>query len=215
MENKYQVKIDDSVMPELYTFDQLIDEGLLDEIDEKIKVRLNGEDVWQTARNYPFADTEINAVKQLHSARESQGASQLNISIPNAIKQDTTSAQYIRSEHHNRKVQRNLPEYPSIVDKWNWGAFCFSWVWALFNGLYWPLIIVVLNFIPYIGVFLSICIGFYLGKRGNMLAWMVAERKGLTVKDYIDIQKKWNIVGVLFFPLIVCFVIISCIFKFL
>ena len=63
MENKYQVKIDDSVMPELYTFDQLIDEGLLDEIDEKIKVRLNGEDVWQTARNYPFADTEINAVK--------------------------------------------------------------------------------------------------------------------------------------------------------
>ena len=81
-------------MPELYTFDQLIDEGLLDEIDEKIKVRLNGEDVWQIARNYPFADTETN-----------------------------------------------IPEYPSIIDKWNWGAFCFSWVWALFNGLYWPLII--------------------------------------------------------------------------
>ncbi len=168
MENKYQVKIDDSVMPELYTFDQLIDEGLLDEIDEKIKVRLNGEDVWQIARNYPFADTETN-----------------------------------------------IPEYPSIIDKWNWGAFCFSWVWALFNGLYWPLIIVVLNFIPYIGVILSICICFYLGKRGNMLAWMVAERKGLTVKHYIDVQKKWNIAGVLFFPLIVCFVILLCIFRFL
>lgn len=210
MENKYQVKIDDSVMPELYTFDQLIDEGLLDEIDEKIKVRLNGEDVWQTARSYPFADKEKNTELPHNSTRESKGTSQFSNCEHNA-----SSTQHTDYECHNRNVQQDIPMYPSIVDKWNWGAFCLSWIWGLFNGLYWPLIIVVFNFIPYIGVFLSICICFYLGKRGNMLAWMIAERKGLTVKHYIDIQKKWNIVGILFFPLLVCFVITSCILLFL
>ena len=58
MPNKYQVKIEDSILPQLYTFDQLIDAGLLDEVDEKIKVRLNGDSAWVTARSFPFSDLE-------------------------------------------------------------------------------------------------------------------------------------------------------------
>ena len=58
MPNKYQVKIEDSILPQLYTFDQLIDAGLLDDVDEKIKVRLNGDSTWVTARSFPFSDLE-------------------------------------------------------------------------------------------------------------------------------------------------------------
>lgn len=35
---KYLVKIEESVLPQSYTFDQLIDAGLLDNVDDKIKV---------------------------------------------------------------------------------------------------------------------------------------------------------------------------------
>ena len=40
MKNKYQVKINDSVLPKSFSFDELIDNGLLDNKDENIKVRL-------------------------------------------------------------------------------------------------------------------------------------------------------------------------------
>lgn len=208
MENKYQVKIDDSVMPELYTFDQLINEGLLDEVDEKIKVRLNGEDVWQTARNYPFASREANTGQQLHSTRKSQDASPSSNSVPNAIQLDTSSAPHRGYERHNRNVQRNMPEYPSIADQWNWGAFSLSWIWGIFNGLYWPLIIIVLNFIPYIGFILSLCICFILGNWGNNLAWKVAKRKGISINSYIDYQAKWNVAGIIFLSIVTIIILL-------
>lgn len=56
--NKYQVKIDDSVLPDSYSFDELIDNGLLDERDEQIQVRLIEESEWIVARDYPFANSE-------------------------------------------------------------------------------------------------------------------------------------------------------------
>lgn len=56
--NRYQVKIDDAVLPDTYTFDELIDNGLLDERDENIQVRLVEDSEWVIARDYPFADAE-------------------------------------------------------------------------------------------------------------------------------------------------------------
>ena len=182
MDNKYQVKIDDSVMPELYTFDQLIDEGLLDEVDEKIKVRLNGEDVWQTARSYPFAEVE-------HRSREQQ--------THNIIHDD-----YIMQEQLTSHSRLSQMDYPPIVGKWNWGAFGLSWLWGLFNGLYWPLMVIALNFIPYIGFVLSLCICFILGKWGNGIAWKIAKRKGISINGFIDNQKKWNLAGVIFLSIV-------------
>lgn len=56
--NRYHVKIDDSVLPETYSFDELIGNGLLDDRDEHIQVRLVGESDWVIARDYPFSDSE-------------------------------------------------------------------------------------------------------------------------------------------------------------
>lgn len=58
--NKYLVKIEDSVLPDSYTFDELIANGLLDERDEKIQVKDIEETDWVIARDYPFTNTEVS-----------------------------------------------------------------------------------------------------------------------------------------------------------
>lgn len=207
MENKYQVKIDDSVMPELYTFDQLINAGLLDDFDEKIKIRIIGNKEWTTARSFPFNNYEGKKSQQVIKEQHRQvlpSQPMDKIAIHN-------SQQNKNKTDANSIAQKIQLEHPSNLNNWNWGAFCFSWVWGLFNGLYWPLVIVALNYIPYIGVIISICICLYLGKKGNILAWRVAERNGIKSKQYMKIQNKWNTAGVIYFSLIVCIVFIFCI----
>jgi hypothetical protein len=56
--NRYQVKIENSVLPECYSFDELIANGLLDERDENIQVKLINDSEWVTARDYPFSRSE-------------------------------------------------------------------------------------------------------------------------------------------------------------
>lgn len=56
--NSYQVKIDEEQLPNSYTFDELIENGLLDERDEHIKIKLIGETDWVIARDYTFSTSE-------------------------------------------------------------------------------------------------------------------------------------------------------------
>lgn len=56
--NRYQVKIDDSILPDSYSLDELLANGLLDQRDEHIKVKLPEEDEWIVARDYSFSRSE-------------------------------------------------------------------------------------------------------------------------------------------------------------
>ena len=56
--NSYQVKIDEEELPNSFTFDELIENGLLDERDEHIKIKLIEETEWIIARDYPFSISE-------------------------------------------------------------------------------------------------------------------------------------------------------------
>lgn len=56
--NSYQVKIDEEELPNSFTFDELIENGLLDERDEHIKIKLIEETEWVIARDYPFSLSE-------------------------------------------------------------------------------------------------------------------------------------------------------------
>lgn len=56
--NRYQVKIDDSILPDSYSLDELLANGLLDQRDEHIKVKLPEEDDWIVARDYSFSKSE-------------------------------------------------------------------------------------------------------------------------------------------------------------
>lgn len=51
---KYQVKIDEEVSSKLFSLDEMLELGLLDDYDEHIMVKGSGESVWRIAREYPF-----------------------------------------------------------------------------------------------------------------------------------------------------------------
>lgn len=50
----YKVKIDGQVMPSTFTFDELIDNGILDDYDENILVQAVGDTSWTVARDYRY-----------------------------------------------------------------------------------------------------------------------------------------------------------------
>lgn len=58
--NSYQVEIDGEQLPNSFTFDELIENGLLDEKDEHIKIKLVEETDWVIALDYPFSISEKN-----------------------------------------------------------------------------------------------------------------------------------------------------------
>lgn len=192
MPNKYQVKIEDSILPQLYTFDQLIDTGLLDEVDEKIKVRLNIDSPWVTARSFPFSDLENDQSNDCVSANKRKKKTFAHV-------RTTTSHNETMQQSPHRPSTSNMSrlqlEYPPVIEVWNWGAFSLSWIWGVFNGLYWPIIIIALNFIPYVGVIVSLCICVLLGKNGNLYAWRKARQKGDSIEHFTYIQSKWNTAG--------------------
>ena len=96
-----------------------------------------------------------------------------------------------------RGPQIRWGKYGEITEKWHWGAFLSSWVWALANRIYWPLFIIAVSFIPYLGQVASLFLCTYLGLNGYKLAW--AKRSEKDFKKFISSQKKWVVLGVFIF----------------
>lgn len=88
-----------------------------------------------------------------------------------------------------RQAQVEKKEVPPEVKGWNWGAFFFHWLWAGFNGIYWPLLLLVAVFIPYVGAVLPLVTCVALGVKGNEWAWRA---KGWeSVAQFKRTQRKW------------------------
>ncbi len=87
---------------------------------------------------------------------------------------------------------------PKDVKKWNWGAFWLTWIWGIGNRTY----IALLAIIPILNIIMS----FYLGFKGNELAWK--NKKWDDVEELHESQKGWAIFGwiveVIFIIIIVC-----------
>lgn len=82
---------------------------------------------------------------------------------------------------------------------WNWGAFGFSWLWGIFNGVYWPLIIIPCSFMPllfdsptffYIGPYIGLGIAITLGIYGNKWAW--ESKSWESAAKFNKVQKNWS-----------------------
>lgn len=80
---------------------------------------------------------------------------------------------------------------PDEIKKWNWGAFCFNWLWGVFNGVYWPLVLIVVNFIPYIGSLISFVCCIVLGINGSEWAWKA--KSWSSVEEFKIVQHKWAV----------------------
>lgn len=76
-------------------------------------------------------------------------------------------------------------EVPDTIKQWNWGAFWLTWIWGIFNETF----VSLLALIPGVNIFMA----FYLGKKGNELAWQ--NKKWKSEADLLKVQRKWEKAG--------------------
>ncbi len=156
----------------------------------------------------------------LHRATERFDGSQVNVGSRATERFDggnvgasegERKTERIDNQKDNEQVRGQVNEFTQaeieeITEKWHMGAFLSSWVWALSNRIYWPLFIIAVSFIPYIGQVASLFLCTYLGLNGYKLAW--AKRSEKSFKQFISSQKKWTVLGIFIF--VIC-AIVQCI----
>ena len=88
--------------------------------------------------------------------------------------------------------QTTTDESPKLG--WNWGAFFFNWLWGIFNGVYWPLLMLIPSGLSYrypaasiITFIMCIVLGIY----GNEMAW--SNKYWRNAKEFNETQHKWSI----------------------
>ncbi len=171
-----------------YTVKELMELPLLDDtlLTEE---SMNGE--WLPARRFDFEDMlnkENGSVSEL-----------INGNNPSSIGnyQHTITSQL----HGRHSSDGGINIYsdgtismgtPSIIGKWNWGAFWFNWIWGIFNGVYWPLLLILVGLIPFVGWIATLAGCIYLGIKGNELSWN-SNKNWPSVEDFEKTQKNWSI----------------------
>lgn len=93
----------------------------------------------------------------------------------------------------NEYTQMEVEEY---MDKFNFGAFLSTWVWALCNHIFWPLVIIPISLIPYVGQIASLSLCSYLGIKGNRMAW---NKSKVPFDKFVSNQRKWIWIGIFLF----------------
>lgn len=104
---------------------------------------------------------------------------------------------------HNSSGQGNLysqAEMEKTIEKWNWGAFFCSWIWALCHKMYWPVLIVAVGMIPYVGQVCCLVLSVYLGLNGSKIAWRCGKYND-DFDAYRRAQHNWAIGGIILFVL--------------
>jgi hypothetical protein len=85
----------------------------------------------------------------------------------------------------------------SVPEGFNWGGCTLTWIWALCNGAFdrWTGLLLVLCFLPYVGMFSAITLMVYSGHTGNRRAWM--GKSWATREAFLRTQHRWAVAGVL------------------
>ncbi|MFT5180083.1 MAG: hypothetical protein ACI9GH_000402 [Candidatus Paceibacteria bacterium] len=89
-------------------------------------------------------------------------------------------------------------EIPEEIKGWNWGAFLFNWIWGIGNKTY----IALFSLVPIVGIVMM----FYLGFKGNELAWKNNDWK--SIEDFKYAQKKWSTTSIAVIIIFILFVLI-------
>ena len=119
-----------------------------------------------------------------------------------------TSSNFTSNTSHRHTISENgtvgqLNDYTQLevdeyLERFNFGAFLSSWVWAICNRVFWPLVIIPISLIPYLGQVASLFLCSYLGIKGNTLAW---NRCKVSFRKFVANQKKWIGIGIVLFLL--------------
>lgn len=115
-------------------------------------------------------------------------------------------------------------ETPNCINKFNWGALTFGWLWGVFNGVNWALITILLGGLaelfqnysadPFLGTGVplilslsALAINIFLGIRGNKLAWK--SKKFASAEAFDRAQTKWSKAAFIVIGIIACIVILT------
>lgn len=84
-----------------------------------------------------------------------------------------------------------------FLGTWNWGAALLPFVWGAFNATWgqWMGAIAAIILLPLIG---NIIVGIVFGLHGNRWAW--SAREWISVEDFIETQRKWEIAAFVVVP---------------
>jgi len=90
----------------------------------------------------------------------------------------------------NTSGMRQGSDVPAEIQRWNWGAFFFGWLWGICNGYY----LALLTFLPFVGLIMKIL----LGLNGSKWAWQ--NKKWESVEKFKQVQHNWAVAaGIVFF----------------
>lgn len=101
------------------------------------------------------------------------------------------------TNNYGKENAYSQAEIDSMLEKWNWGGFLTTWLWAIAHKIYWPLLIIPIAFIPYLGQVSLIVLSVYLGLYGSKMAWANGNYSDFSA--FVKSQKKWAFIGVLLF----------------
>lgn len=164
-----------------YTVKELMELPLLDDtlLTEE---SMNGE--WLPARRFDFEDM----------LKKENGTASTSFSSANMQTRSNFQHTYTPpvQDRINPDGTINMSGTPSIIGKWNWGAFWFNWLWGIFNGVYWPLLLILVGLIPFVGWIATLAGCIYLGIKGNELSWN-SNKNWPSVEDFEKTQKNWSI----------------------
>jgi len=107
---------------------------------------------------------------------------------------------------------------PPNIKSFSWGALFLGWLWGVFNGNYWSLVLLPINITVQVllRVFssvtaaeilslLSLALQIVLGFTGYRTAWKT--KKYESVEEFVKTQRKWNIAGFIIFGVLILFYI--------
>ena len=98
-------------------------------------------------------------------------------------------------------------ELPYELQRFNWGAFFFTWIWGLFNNSYLTLlyfIVLIFYRFPILSSIISLIFWIWFGICGNRWAW--ENKRWKSIKHFNDVQRTWATAGTILFG--ICFLIV-------
>lgn len=183
MEYKFYVKMDGETFGP-YSAKEVRDLQLMDDI---LVTEESMEDEWLPAGHFDFDDMVI---KELGASVNEDGTitRRPGYNTPiNPTRAAISSQQSVQPSF----TSTHTDGVPEEIKKWNWGAFFFNWLWGVCNGVYWPLALIAVNFIPYVGPLISFGCCIALGINGNEWAWRAKSWSSVT--EFKRVQRKWAI----------------------
>lgn len=103
------------------------------------------------------------------------------------------------TQNYGQENAYSQAEIDRTIEKWNWGAFFCTWLWGVFHKMYWPLAIILIGAVPYVGQVCNLCLCVYMGLKGSRIAWNSG--KYADFDAYKKAQRNWAIGGLVWFLL--------------